>query len=103
MEEPAEDPGGKQKHPGSTRTRDRTKLAELFADERCSRAVLELLAITAVGKTAGPPVAEAEETDSEVSEWERREREEHLAQMAEEGARLEGRRFPISFPIFQTV
>jgi len=43
---------------------------------------------TDVGKTAGPPVAQAEEADSKASEWENREREEQLAQMAEEEARL---------------
>ena len=53
---------------------------------------MDFLAITDVGKTAGPLVAEAgaEEAGSEASEWENREREEHLAQMAEEEARLGG-------------
>jgi len=35
---------------GQTRGRDRTKIAELFADER----VLDFLATTDVGRTAGP-------------------------------------------------
>jgi len=34
---------------------------ELFVGERCSQAVLDFLAITDFGKTADPPVAEAEE------------------------------------------
>ena len=46
-----------RKHPGPARIRDRTKIAELFAGERCSQAVLDFLATTDVGKTAGPPVA----------------------------------------------
>jgi len=51
MKKPAEDPlgnrpGGDQKLPGPTRGRDRTKIAELFADERCSQAILDFLATT---------------------------------------------------------
>jgi len=42
------------------------------------------------GKTAGPPVTEAEEAGSEASELKNREREEHIAQTAEEVARLGG-------------
>jgi len=79
-----------RKHPGPVRTRDRTKIAELFADERCSKAILDFLATTDVGKTARPLVAAAEEAGSGVSAWENREREEHLAQMAEGVARLGG-------------
>ena len=61
-----------------TRRRDRTKVAELFADERCSQAILDFLATTDVGRTAGPPVAEeGEGWASEASEREDREREEH--------------------------
>jgi len=67
------------KLPGPTRGRDRTKIVEL-ADERCSQAILDFLATTDVGRTAGPPVAkEGEEGVSEASEWEDREREERLA------------------------
>ena len=46
------------KPPGRTRGRGSTKIAELFADERCSQAILDFLATTDVGRTAGPPVAE---------------------------------------------
>jgi len=35
--------------PGPTRGRDRTKIAELFAGERCSQALLDFLATTDVG------------------------------------------------------
>ena len=65
------------------RGKDRFKISELFADERCSKAILDFLATTEVGRTAGPPVAD-EEPGSEASEWEKREREEYLAQVAEE-------------------
>jgi len=41
-----------RKPPGSTRGRDRTKIAELFADERCSQAIR---ATADVGRTADPP------------------------------------------------
>ena len=47
-----------KKLPGPTRGRGRTKIAELFADERCSQAILDFLATTGVGRKAGPPVAE---------------------------------------------
>ena len=49
------------------RGKDRFKISELFADERCSKAILDFLAITEVGRTAGPPVAD-EEPGSEGEE-----------------------------------
>ena len=55
------------------------QISELFADERCSKAILDFLATTEVGR--GPPVAD-EEPGSEASE--KKEREEYLAQVAEE-------------------
>jgi len=62
-----------RKLPGPTRGRDRTKIAELLADERCSQAVLGFLATTDVGRTSGPPVAEeGDGAASEASEWENR-------------------------------
>ena len=67
------------------RGRDRTKIAELFADERCSQEILDFLATIDVGRTAGPPVAEEGEGGaSEASEWEDRE------QLREEEERLGG-------------
>jgi len=76
---------------GPTRERDRTKIAELFADERCSQAILDFLATTDVGRTAGPQVAEEGEVGaSEASEWADREREEQLALLTEEEERLGG-------------
>ena len=74
-----------RKLPGPTRGKGRTKSAELFAGERCSQALLDSLATTDVGRTAGPPVAEeGEEGASEASEWEDRE------QLREEEERLGG-------------
>jgi len=72
MEKPTKDPlddrlGRDWKAPWPTRGKDRTKIAELFADERCSQALLYFLATTDVGRTAGPPVAEeGEEGASEA-------------------------------------
>ena len=46
---------------GPTQGRDRTSIAELLADQRCSQAVLTFLATTDVGRTSGPPVADENE------------------------------------------
>ena len=54
-----------------------------LGDVRCSKAIPDFLATTEVGRTAGPSVAD-EELGSEASEWGKREREEYLAQVAEE-------------------
>jgi len=40
-----------RKLPGPTRNRDRTNIAELLADQRCSQAVLTLLATADVGRS----------------------------------------------------
>ena len=70
---------------GPTRGKDRTKTAELFANERCSQALLDFFATTDARRTAGPPVAEdAEVAASEASDWDSREREERLAVLREE-------------------
>ena len=74
-----------RKLPGHTRGRDRTSIAELLADERCSQAVLDFLATTDVGRTSGPPAAgEDEDASSEASEWEAREQEERAWERREE-------------------
>ena len=83
-----------QQEGGQRRNRPRrkpVKISELFADERCSKAILDFLATTEVGRIAGPPVAD-EEPGSEASEWEKREREGYLAQVAEEGGCWRGRK-----------
>jgi len=54
--------------PAGNRPRQRpVQDLELFADERCSKAILDFLATTEVGRTARPPVAD-EEPGSEASE-----------------------------------
>jgi len=76
------------KLPGPTRGKGRTKIAELFADERCSQALSRFLATTDVGRTAGPPVAEdAGAAASEASEWNSRKREERRAALRGEEER----------------
>jgi hypothetical protein len=49
------------------------KVRDLLADERCSRAVLDFLSTTDVGR---PVPAPGEDAQSEASEWELRERRE---------------------------
>jgi len=84
VEEPAKNSlGGRPRRDrkllGPNRGRDRTKITQLLADKRCSQAVLDFLATTEVGRTAGPSVAEeADGAASEASEWGEREREERL-------------------------
>jgi hypothetical protein len=48
------------------RSKDRFKIRDLFADKRCSQAILEFLATTDVGRRAPAPTGE--DTQSEVSE-----------------------------------
>jgi len=80
-----------RKLPGPARERQKTSIAELLADRRCSQAVLDFLENTVVGRTPGPPVAEeVDEGASEASEWEERERDESLAEMRAEAERLGG-------------
>ena len=75
--------------PGPTRGRDRTSIAELLADERCSQAVLDFLANTDVGRTSGSPVAgEEDEAASETSELEAREQAVRDWERMEEEVRL---------------
>jgi len=59
------------------RGRSRFPIRDLLANDRCSRAVLDFLSTTDVGRLAPAPVEE--DTQSEASEWEvwqSREREE---------------------------
>jgi len=65
-----------RKLPRPTRDRDRTKIAELFADEWCSQAILDFLATTDDRPTDAEVVGAAA---SEASEWDSREREERHA------------------------
>jgi len=71
------------------RDRDRTSIAELLADERCSQAVLQFFETTDVGRTSGTPVAEGEEdAASEASEWEARDQPQRAWERREEEERL---------------
>jgi hypothetical protein len=73
------------------RWKSRWKVWDLLADERCSGAVLDFISTTDVGRRVPPPAEE--DAQSEVSEWElreRREREEERRTEAEDlGAEVE--------------
>jgi ribonuclease HI len=73
------------------RWKSRWKVRDLLADERCSRAVLDFLATTDVGRRVPAPAEE--DAESETSEWELRERreseEERRAEAEELGAEVE--------------
>jgi len=73
-----------KKLPGPTRSRDRTKVAGLFADERCSQAILDFLDDRR--RKDGRPTGSrrGRMRASEASEWEDRECEEQLALLREE-------------------
>jgi hypothetical protein len=77
------------------RWKSRWKVRDRLADDRCTRAVLGLLSTTYVGRLA-PALAE-EDAQSEVSEWELRERRE-----GEEERRLkaEGLGTEVEEPLF---
>src|ERR1700712_1722178 len=57
------------------RWKSRWKIRDLFADPRCSQAILDFLATTQVGRRVPKP-EEEDDAQSEASEWELREREE---------------------------
>ena len=57
------------------RWKSRWRIRDLFADRRCSQAVLDFLTTTDVERIV-PPVEEESDAGSEVSEWELRERQE---------------------------
>jgi hypothetical protein len=71
--------------------KSRWKVRNLLADERCSRAVLDFLATTDVGRRVPAPAEE--DAQSEASEWELRERrereEERRAEVEALGAEVE--------------
>jgi len=99
VEEPAEALGyrprrGQKNHPGWVCTRDHTKIRELFADERCSKAILVFLATRSSAKRQAHWWKKKQAVRSQ------REREKHLALMAEEETRLGGEnRRLICFPL----
>jgi len=57
------------------RWKSQWRIRDLFANRRCSQAVLDFLMTTDVGRIV-PPVEKESDTGSEVSEWELRERRE---------------------------
>jgi hypothetical protein len=68
------------------RGKRRWKVRDLLADERCSRAVLDFLATTEVGRRVPAPAEE--DAQSEASEWELRERRELEEERRAEAERL---------------
>jgi hypothetical protein len=74
----------------SGRGRERLMMRDLLADSRCSQPVLDFLSTTDVARRAPPP---AEDAESEMSEWELRERregeEERRVEAEELGAGVE--------------
>jgi hypothetical protein len=66
-----------------------------MGDERCSRAVLDFLATTDVGRRVPAPAEE--DAQSEVSEWELRERREREE---ERRAEVEGLGAEVEEPLF---
>jgi ribonuclease HI len=80
------------------RGKDRFKIRDLLADGRCSRAVLEFLLTTDVGRLVPAPAEE--DAQSEASEWERRERREREEERRVEAEELgaEAEELPLSFP-----
>jgi ribonuclease HI len=68
------------------RGRERWKVHELFAESECSQSILDFLSSTDVGKIV--PAVEVDDTGSEVSEWELRERKEREEEMEVEAVAL---------------
>jgi len=68
------------------RWKSRWKVRDLLADERCSKPVLDFLSTTDVGRLA--PALADEDAQSEVSEWELRERREREEERGAEAERL---------------
>jgi hypothetical protein len=75
--------------------KNRWKVRDLLADERCRRAVLDFLATTDVGRRVPAPVEE--DVQSEASEWELRERREREEERA---AEAEGLGAEVEEPLF---
>jgi len=80
--------GKANKRPSGRPGKDRTKIAERFADERCSQALLDFPRYNRRRKAVAE---DAEAAASEASEWDGREREERLAALREEEERGGGR------------
>lgn len=68
-----------RKQTGRGRSKDRFKIRDVFADERCSQVILDFLSSTEVGRWM--PVAAEEDAASEVSEWKLGGREEREVEL----------------------
>jgi len=68
------------------RGKRRFAIRDLLADDRCSKAVLDFLSTTEVGRLVPPPADE--DVQSEASEWELRERREREEEKGAEAERL---------------
>jgi len=67
------------------RGKDRFKIRDLFANEKCSQAALDFLSTMDVGRPVPDPAEEDPQSDaSQRKVWEREEREEESKQEAEE-------------------
>ena len=68
------------------RGKRRFAIRDLLADDRCSKAVLDFLSTTEVGRLVPTPAEE--DVQSEASEWELRERREREEEKGAEAERL---------------
>ena len=68
------------------RGKRRFAIRDLLADDRCSKAVLDFLSTTEVGRLVPPPAEE--DAQNEVPEWELRERREREEERRAEAERL---------------
>jgi len=75
----------------------RWRAQELFADQRCSQALLDFLTTTDVGRIV-PPAGEEADAGSEVSEWELRERREREDERRVEAEALGAGKEPLFLP-----
>jgi len=85
------------------RWKDRWKIKDLLADGRCSRAVLDFLYSTDVGRRM--PLLEGGDAGSQASEWELRERRElegeqeaEVVELGAVGGRGAGEELPLFLP-----
>ena len=69
------------------RWKGRWRIRDLFADRRCSQAVLDFLTMTDVGRIV-PAVEEKADAKSELSEWELRECQEREEERRKEAEAL---------------
>jgi len=81
------------------RWKSRWKIRDLFADPRCSQAILDFLASMQVGRRAPKPEEEEEDAQSEASEWELREREGRDEERRQRDAEIGAEERLVFFPL----